>query len=388
MLSYFKVWPFGVTPEKHAGIWADRRNLYDELNYLLTNFAERKRSFIQPLWGYLGAGKTHAIWHFGNLFQKKGKVKFIYSKFPIHAKNFYQLYTDGFIPSFDFREFAELSSKLWKRLIANKDEEEAFFFIREKIANRNDDFAQVIYNVAKMWSISPMKASRDPIFILSRMWLQGAKLGRGHLNAIGVARNISNDSDAILALGGIVRLFTFEDDNENIHGLPIVWALDDSHVIFARPSKQQEEIQRGIRRMIDECPTKLLILMSFATPDPEKIREGLIEELKTVASYSIIEIPPLTKDNALIFILDLINHEDFRRQDAPSKFYPYTEKSIKRIIERIVEKGIDLLPRNIIKCFEHLTDEAQKEKREIIDIEFVDKFFNNKCLSEFCSLLA
>ena len=164
-------------------------------------------------------------------------------------------------------------------------------------------------------------------------------------------------------------------------------ALDDLHVIFARPSKQQEEIQRGIRRMIDECPTKLLILMSFATPDPEKIRQGLIEELKTVASHSIIQIPPLTKEKAAIFILDLINHEKFRRSGVSNQFYPYTEQSLKRIIEYIVEKGIDLLPRNIIRCFEHLTDEAQKERKEIIDIQFVDKFFNEKCSSDYCSLL-
>jgi len=387
--SYFKAWPFGVTPEKHAAIWADRQYLYDELHHLLMNFAQRKRSFIQPLWGYLGAGKTHAIWHFSNLFEKERRLKFIYSKFPIHAKNFYQLYTDGFIPSFDFMEFAKISSILWRHLISDKsDEEEAFFFIREEIASGNDDFAQIVYNIAKMWSISPIKASRDPIFILSRMWLQGAKLGRRHLNSIGVARNISNDSDAIFALGGIINLLTLEGNyNENLFSVPVVWALDDSHVIFARPSKQQEEIQRGIRRMIDECPTKLLILMSFATPDPEKIRQGLIEELKTVASHSIIQIPPLTKEKAAIFILDLINHEKFRRSGVSNQFYPYTEQSLKRIIEYIVEKGIDLLPRNIIRCFEHLTDEAQKERKEIIDIQFVDKFFNEKCSSDYCSLL-
>jgi len=384
---YFRAWPFGVTPEKHPAIWADRKDLFSRLHNLFQTFAERRRSFVQPLWGYLGAGKTHAIWHFDFLLEKEKRLTFIYSKFPTQARNFLGLYQDGFVSSFNFEVFVKNCLNLWEILTRKRSEEDAFFWILDQIAHRSYDFAQVVYNLAKMWSISPMKALRDPLFGLSRMWLQGAKLSRRDMNAIGVTNNIQNDSDAALALGGIIRLLTSQEACGKDRVLPIVWIMDDSHVLFARPSKEQEFIQRGIRRTIDECPTNLLILMSFATPDPEKITEGMIDDLKTVSAHSILEVPPLNREEAFVFIKDLINHEDFKRRDVSDKFYPYTEEGLAKTIDEIVTKGIDLLPRNIIKCFEHLTDEAQKSSIERIRVQFLDSFFKEKCSSKFCPLL-
>jgi hypothetical protein len=385
---YFQKWPFGVTPEKNAAIWADRKDLFNRLNELFQNFADRKRSFVQHLWGYLGAGKTHAVWHFSFVLEQQQQLKFVYSKFPTHIRNFVELYRDGFIPSFDFEIFAEKCSNLWEVLTSDKDEEKAFFWIRNQIASKYDDFAQIIYNTAKMWSISPMKALRDPLFVLSRMWLEGARLGRRDMNAIGVTSNITNDIDAVLALGGIVRLLTPEEASEKDRSIqPIVWIMDDSHVLFSRPTKEQEVIQRGIKRLIDECPSNLLVMMSFATPDPEKIREGIIDELETVSSHSIIEVPPLNREEAILFITDLINHRDFKKQGVTDRFYPYTKECLVKAIDEMVNRGVDLLPRNTIKCFEHLTDEAQKDKIEPIDAQFVNLFFKEKCASKFCPLL-
>ena len=386
---YFRLWPYGVTPEKHPTIWADRRDLFDTLSITFENFADRKRSFIQPFWGYLGAGKTHTLWHFGFLYGDARKLTFVYSKFPTQARNFFELYRDGFVPSFDFEAFVRKCTCLWKKLLTDKTEEEAFFWILNQIAHGSYDFAQIVYNLAKIWDISPMKALRDPLFGLSRMWLQGAKLSKREMSAIGVTKDLTKDPNAILTIGGIVRLLTCKEAiNEGLEALPVVWVMDDCHVLFARSSKEQELIQRGIRRVIDECPSNLLVIMSFATSDPEKIQTGLIEELKTVTARSLVEVPPLTKEDALLFITDLISHDDFRKLDTTNKFYPYEEESILGVINAITNKGIDLLPRNVIKCFEHLTDEAQKEQLEIIDPKFVDKFFEKNCSPKQCPLFS
>ena len=385
---YFRAWPYGVTPEKHSSLWADRLDLFNTLDELFKNFADRKRSFVQPLWGYLGAGKTHTIWHFRFLLEGGQKLRFIYSKFPTQAKNFFELYRDGFMPSFDFEAFVKRCSVLWRKLMTQKNEEEAFFWILDQIAHKSYDFAQVIYNLAKIWSVSPREALRDPLFGLSRMWLQGARLGKGDMRAIGVTRDIRNDPNAVFALGGIVRILTCgEAYHEGLNTSPIVWVMDDCHALFARSSKEQQLIQRGIRRTIDECPINLLILMSFATTDQEKIRIGLIDDLRTVTAYSIVEIPPLTRKEAFTFIMDLINHDEFKKPDVTNKFHPYTKDSITKTVDRIVDKGVDLLPRNLMKCFEHLTDVAQKDKVEPIDAQFVDSFFKEKCSSKFCPLL-
>ena len=56
---YFLKWPYGLTPLLGSKILADRQDLFDDLKELFDNFADRRRSFVQPIWGYLGAGKTH-----------------------------------------------------------------------------------------------------------------------------------------------------------------------------------------------------------------------------------------------------------------------------------------------------------------------------------------
>jgi hypothetical protein len=269
------------------------------------------------------------------------------------------------------------------------DEDEAFSYILEEIAGQSYDFAQVVYNFGKLLSVRPHQAFREPAFLLSRMWLQGVKLGKRERNFIGVMKNIQNDQEAVQTLSGIVNVFTSEKSTRNKPPRAgLTWILDDCHVLFASPPKQQRLVQHGIRDSIDAVPVGMLIILSWATTDVQKIQQGLISDLKTVSGHSIVTVPVLSKENACIFIENLINSEEFKRDDISDNFYPYTQRSIRRAINLISNRGIDLLPRNVIKCFDHFTNEAQKEiwpKR--IDIDFVNQFFNQKCSTVTCPLL-
>lgn len=368
---YFKKWPYGIVPEEKVSTWADRHNLFGQIKDLFKNFAEKRISFVQPLWGYLGAGKTHTLKHFKFLLEDRQNLIFIYSKFPMQAKNFYELYRDGFVQSLDFGMFVKKCSNLWKNLMVDKEEEEAFLWILDRIANKSYDFAQVIYNLAKLWSFSPVEALRHPYFGLSRMWLQGAKLSSRDMRKIGVTKDIRNDQDAVLSFAGIFRLLTSEEAGVKV--VANVWMLDDSQALLGK-----ELVQHGLRRAIDECPRNVLILISFAMTDPEKIRIGLIDELKTVCASSILEVPPLTADEAFEYIVDLINLEEFKVPNT-DRFYPYTKEVIAEIISKMKDNGIDLLPRSMNYCFGHLTNEAERNALERISTTFVTGFFENKC---------
>ena len=386
---YFKAWPFGIVPEKYASVWADRNDLFLELTEIFENFARNKRSYVQHVWGDYGAGKSHALLHFKFLLDKEEKFWFVYSRFPTRTRNFLELYSNGFMSSLNFMAFANKCSTLWTTLTTNMEEEEAFSYILEEIAAQSYDFAQVVYNLGKLLSVQPHQAFRQPSFLLSRMWLQGEKLGKRDRNFIGVMKNIQNDQDAVQALSGIINVFTSEKSTKNKPPRAgLVWILDDCHVLFASPSKHQQLVQHGLRDSIDAVPARMLIIISWATTDVQKIQQGLINDLKTVSGHSIMMVPVLSKENACVFIENLINSEEFKRDDISDSFYPYTQRGIKRAINLISNKGIDLLPRNVIKCFDHLTNEAQKEiwpKR--MDIDFVNQFFNQKCTIVTCPLL-
>jgi len=369
---YFKKWPFAIVPEEHANVWADRHSLYSQMKGLFEDFGQNNISFVQLLWGYLGAGKTHTLRHFQYALENKKNTTFVYSRFPVGAKSFYELYRDGFVQSFNFGMFVKKCADIWKTLTAEKDEEDAFLWILDRFAHQSYDFAQVICNLGRIWSISPAEALRHPSFGLSRMWIQGAKLGLRNMREIGVTKNIKNDDDAVFSLGVLLRLLTQGMAN-NEEAVTVIWMLDDSQVLLGNKT-----IQRGLRRAIDESPRRLLILISFATTDPEKIRLGLSDELRTVCSPSLLEVPPLDKTEAFQFMVDLINDPNFKEK-GKDKFYPYTEEAIEELIKNMMDKGIDLLPRNINKCAGHLTSQAEKESVERIDDSYIGKRFSEDC---------
>lgn len=371
---YFKKWPFAIVPEEHASVWADRHSLYNQMKGLFEGFGQKNNSFVQLLWGYLGAGKTHTLRHFQYALENKKNTTFVYSRFPAGARSFYELYRDGFVQSFNFGMFVKKCADIWKTLMAERGEEDAFLWVLDRIAHQSYDFAQVVYNLARLWSISPTEALRHPSFSLSRMWMQGARLGMRDMRQIGVTRNIKNDEDAVFSLGVLLRLLTQEMANNE--AASVIWMLDDSQVILGNAA-----IQRGLRRTIDENPRRLLIIISFATTDPEKIRLGLNDELRTVCSPSLLEVPPLDKTEAFQFMVDLINISDFKEK-SKDKFYPYTKEAIEELVKNMKDKGIDLLPRNMNRCADHVTGKAEKNSVERINDSYMRKFFTEDCGSD------
>ena len=367
---YFKKWPFTLVAEEHPDIWAERHSLLSQMKSLFEDLERMDNSFVQIMWGYLGSGKTHTLKYFQYSLENKDGAIVEFTRFPVQARNFYELYRDGFVQSLNFPKFVKKCAEIWKGLLVEKGEEEAFAWILREIAHESYDFAQVVCNLAKLWSISPKEALRHHSFNLSRMWLQGAKLGMADMREIGLIKNIKNDEDAILALGGIMRLLTCEDKGNSLSN---VWMLDDSQKLLER-----QAIQHGLRRAIDECPRRLLVLLSFAMTDPGKVRLGLIDELAKVCAPSLLELPPMNGDEACEYIVDIINHVDFKKEGT-NKVYPYTEESISEIVAQMKAKRIDLLPRNLNWCASHLTKEAEKNSVDHITPKHVTDFFRDKC---------
>jgi hypothetical protein len=99
--------------------------------------------------------------------------------------------------------------------------------------------------------------------------------------------------------------------------------------------------------------------------------ELLIEDLQSRVSR-VIQIPPLTLEESLEFISDLISNEKFRNEEnVEDKYYPFTKESLKLTIQLISKQGDDLTPRNLMKYFDNLTSRAQ------------DEIYPNKITTEF-----
>ncbi len=361
---YFKSWPFRMVPERSPDIWADRKKLFEELKMSFADTIEKKRSTLLCVWGYVGAGKSHSLLHFKNSFEKEGKNTVVYSPLPKEMRRFADLYQQGFFSAMNPIALAKVAADIWTKLNpsgVNLDEEmKAIEIVTNEIACGRMDIANVILALGR--SVATSKSVRDPICLLSQAWLSGERLSKRYLSVLGVSANLTDDSDFVKAASSIVRMLTYQDDKCHEY-CSLIWVLDDCHY-FAEIRKQSQNnfvaIQQGIRDMFDLCPDNLSLALSFASGSFSVMKDLLILDLQSRVSRTI-QIPPLTFEESLEFISDLLCNKKFQNEKVEDKYYPFTKESLKLTIQLISKQGDDLTPRNLMKYFDFLTSRAQDE---------------------------
>lgn len=231
---YFKNWPFRVVPERTSELWADRKKLFKNMLSLLRGCSEKKRSSICCIWGYVGAGKSHSLFHFKWLFEKEGRTMVIYSPLPKQMKRYAHLYQHGFFNAINFLSFSKVTADIWKKLnpkrIDEKGEMKALEIVNNEISNNWLDMAQVIMTLGRTTALTG--SYRDPLCLLSQAWLSGERLSKRQLRDLGVASNLVDDSDFTRATSCILRTLTYKENHCNGYDT-IFWMLDDCHFFAA-----------------------------------------------------------------------------------------------------------------------------------------------------------
>jgi len=345
---------------------------------LLKGCSEKKRSSICCIWGYFGAGKSHSLFHFKWLFEKEGRTFVFYSPLPKQMKRYAHLYQYGFFNAMSFLSFSKVAADIWRKLnprgIDEKGEMKALEIVNNEISDNWLDMAQVVMTLGRMTALTG--SFRDPLCLLAQAWLSGERLSKRQLRDLGVVSNLVDDSDFVRATSCILRMLTYKGNQCNGYD-SVFWMLDDCHFFAAIKKASQKKfaaIQQSLRDVFDACPNDLCLILSFASRDVTKFRELLIEDLLNRVTAQV-EIAPLTLEDSLDFVLDLINNEKFGKEKPEDKYYPYTEDAIKSIT-RYVSQEADLTPREIMKHMDKITATAEKEiypKR--ITSDFVQRVF-------------
>jgi hypothetical protein len=376
---YFKSWPFRVVPERSSEVWADRKKLLSDLNSLVRDTAEKERSSICIIWGYVGAGKSHSLFHLKGLTEKTAESMFVLSPMPKEIKKYADLYQYGFLKPLSFFVLARLAADLWSKLcegLGPRHELETLEKISTEIAGGWIDFAQAIANLGRIVSLTG--SIRDPICLSVEAWLSGARLSKSELRLLGISNCLKEETDFVRATSSIIRLITYRKNG--CSGYKIVfWVLDDSHYLATLKTspKAFNQIQQGLRDSFDGCPNNLCLILSFAARDASKLDELLVEDLTSRVSRRI-QVPPLSDEEAFEFVSDLINSKDFRKDGNEDAYFPYSKEAIQRIIQ-LCKETTDLTPRNLMKLFEDVTTAAEEERYpKRIDVDFVLDFIRNK----------
>ena len=101
-------WPFPTVPEQEfCDFIADRKQLCDEIEGLLSTLSGQDTSSIHLVWSWFGAGKTHTLYYFANRANRGAsdhqQLRAVYSEFPKAARSFVDLYR-SFAAGLDFDE--------------------------------------------------------------------------------------------------------------------------------------------------------------------------------------------------------------------------------------------------------------------------------------------
>lgn len=373
---YFSSWPFRIVPERSAHIWADRKELYDNLENTLLHGVQRKRSLFCCVWGYLGAGKSHSLMHFAGRLREEN-VYSIVAPFPRGVKRYEDLYRQSLMKPLNFLDVAKRSANLWesfcKQGVDTKSEMRALETVSKKITEGWLDIAQVFLTLGRTFYLTGQ--IQAPLCLLAQSWLSGNRLTKREMQKLGVSSYLKEGSDFVKATQSLVHLLTYrEQECAGFNGL--VWTLDDCHVLATlrgkRDRKRLETIEQNLRDVFDYCPNGLIIVLSFASRDRSRVNDLLIGDIQSRIT-KWIEIPPLLKSEAKKFILDLIHDEKVQSKNCSDSFYPYTEDGIDWIIAQI-ENQTDLTPRNIMKFLDYITSKAEEEIfPKKITVDFLEK---------------
>jgi hypothetical protein len=375
-MFYFKKWPFRVIPETSAEIWAGRQLLYATLERLFIRGLSRGRSAFYCMWGYLGAGKSHSLIHFSNKMKNEGYYCIV-SPFPRTLKSYFDIYYHGFLSAVDSLDIIKYASLLYqKKSEGNLDpnQMDILLFFNEHITNNWLDMSVVLSKLGRQYTLTDN--IRDPLCLAALRWLSGGRISRTELNSLGVSNSLKEDYDYVRATQCIIRLLTYSDI-EIQHKKGFFWIMDDCHYLGTlrtkRDMKKLNLIQQSIRDVFDGCPDNLLLLLSFTTRDSSTVESLLISDIKTRISQRI-EVPPFTVEQAHQFVLDLINHSMFSKDNTKNSYYPYTETSLNHAI-KLISEVTDLTPRNVMKFFDQITLRAEDEiYPKTISVDIVDDY--------------
>ena len=374
---YFKKNPFNVVPPKEVDFWADRKKPRIEIELLAKTFTKNPSNQIRAIWGPWGNGKSHALGYLKFLFKHHiPKVNFIGGAFPKDATTFTKLYKQQFISNYSFQNFGQTCKKLFKEI---EDDDDKLQEVGEDLWDGSYDFTGIVLTTGQIFSDKKnmIEAMNDERSRLVRQWFKGVRLAKQQLYDIKVDRNLQVDTDFINIMTYLIRLSNSEYGGKR----PVVWALDDCHVM-RKPVMQPKhihQIQQGIRTLFDQTTTGLLIILSLAATERGKVKDLLIPDLQSRLSpdtISILQFDSEKLDDAILFVEELISNPNFKdTKQSKAKYFPFDKEStIKTALERLRDFEDDFTPRTIMKHFANM--ENRDVKQEGWNEDYVNKYFD------------
>jgi hypothetical protein len=367
-------WPFRIVPDENScSFMADRTQLTNEVKTLIRGLSRQTASSMHLMWAWFGAGKTHTLKHIKYLCKKEfTKVIPIYVEFPKGIKNFLNLYK-SFITALD------------KEVLENAYYEVATSSTKDKILKElNYDFPDLSYSLKFLYEGRPQEQD------IAIRWLRAEYKEKQILRNIGIVKPIQTAEDATKVIGWIIRLINIGSSSSGVTQR-VLWMLDEYQRIEGLKKPAIDEINGCLHSIFNRCPDGLSIIISFSGYPKKRLPDWLSSEIRDRLDKKHLLLPPLSKDEVLIFVRDIMKH--FRSPGSNvDDYFPFNQESVKVILKKIEEEAKkkkrqdEPKPRTIMHSFNMVLREAEplieKGEMKTINSEFATRVLEGISLIE------
>ncbi|MBI4330568.1 MAG: hypothetical protein HY673_04755 [Chloroflexi bacterium] len=323
-------WPFGVVPDPDKTlIWADRRELLNQLNRLMRRIKGNPASTLHLLWADFGAGKTHTLLYLRqNLLSAKSAILPVYAVLPKETRSFVDVYR------------AIASSLTIEKLI------EIY-----RVSSKTAELQNAGPLIGEKWNdvltvLRALSIGSDSVVESAKKWmLADQSLTRQELFSTSLPDKIRTVDDAIAVVSSIFRLMSIDSSR-------VVLMIDEFQRTGRLRTGIRNDIQAGLRTFFNNCPTGLSIVLSFKFGAAKEVETYLSEELRDLADPQVIMIPVLDQGGAKDFLTDLVE-----QVKVPGTDCRIQQDAIASLVESVSTVGT-LKPRLITKTASLLFSEG------------------------------
>lgn len=329
-------WPFRiVASQSTADIWVGRPDSLRKLEALKQSASRVPSSQIVLLWASFGSGKTHALLHLDHLAAQHDDLVPLYVVMPKGIRSFIEVY----------RAIADAALESGAAAMAGH------WLFEHRGASAESDVHRALLRLA-------MYGEEDSVIAAS--WIRAEKVPMRDLRQIGIGTRIASTSDGIAALDRLISALQQDGERKVLLLLDEVQELEEL-------GKRLSECVGGLHKVFDHHTEGLTLVLSFTTGTQAALRGILGETLFDRASFTLT-LPPLTSHEAVDFVVQLVKAWSVDPSRAP---HPFTTEAVKAVVHELVEHGITLTPRTVIKAFNQVLREAEAEI-EAATIEAID----------------
>jgi hypothetical protein len=333
--------------------WAGMKEVRSKIEKVYHDCISNNSKQIVLNWGQYGGGKTFSAYYFIKQFANNDKnITHIYVVSPKDGSKATNEFFKGVI---DFLSFEKIRQQI-RKIISLKNERYLYEFLAPNVGQ---EYAKAICLIGS----EDLNVSD----LMNRFLYAG--LTKTELKKLGLAKDISTDTDSIRFLSGIILCFV--GNEEIVNGRVILWLDEMEDIIYYAP-KHYKAFAYVLRDLFNTINSGFLALMNFTLAEGE---DTTIELILGGAIWSRITSKIRYKqfniDDALEYCNELLSNAQIIKDISK----PFSNSILKSVLG-IVPSSL-LTPREINKHLTSLINFSLEKGRTQIDDEILASWIND-----------